>query len=211
MNSTFSDIRPVDLTPLKVFQLYCSIKLHFSSKKYDYIKYGINERSFNEKSFEKRSDKYFFEKISEKVLYQSRLNPILISNLYATPKMWVGELLDKQALTKAMAYRQYMNGFENSFISDIKKLILDGVISHPSQLYSENTKTNYFSILSKNLIHPITGSVLNNLFYAKYISKSAMSFVYDDKSFYLNRLHQFIPEDKARVVNEDTLNNILDL
>lgn len=204
------NIAPTDLTPLKAFQLYGTYKLHFTSKAYNITQYGINERSFNENSFLKRADSYYFKRISEKVLYVSRYTPILVANLYKNNKIWVGELLSDSAIRNAQSYRKYINSFQSSFKDDIQKLSLNGEILSINELYSQNTKTNYFSMLSKEKIHPITASVLNELYYTKYISNGPLSFVYDDKAFYLKRYYDLLPKNEVKVISEDLIIDYFD-
>ena len=64
-------------------------------------------------------------------------------------------------------------------------------------LYSQNTKTNYFSLLSRKLIHPLTASILNNLYYTKYLANTSLSFVYQPRAEKLNKLYSFLPEEVA--------------
>ena len=68
------------VTPFEVYQTYLSFKNHFTKEKYDYFKYsGKTNASLN--SFNKRRDKYFFEKMSRqknddeiKAYFLSRIN-----------------------------------------------------------------------------------------------------------------------------------------
>lgn len=213
MNSTphnqFSNIKPSDLSPLKAYQLYGSIKLYFSNKKYDLMKHGVNERSFNENAFDKRPDKMQFTKIANSLLYQSRYIPLLVSNLYLNNKMWVGELATRESVDNALKYRKYINTFYDSFNDDITRLLMNRELTSLRELYSQSTKTNYFSLLIKGRIHPITACILNNLYYTKYMSNSTLAFVYDDKAFYLDRYYQFLPKDKVSVITEQYVLNLM--
>lgn len=204
-NQYYSNISQIDLTPLITYQLYGSLKLHFSNKKYDFKKYGINTRTFNENSYVNRPDMFYFNKISQKVLFQDRLKCILIPNLYKNSKMWIGEVLSSDSIEAGMMYRKYTNSISNSLSSDLNKLILNGDIKDVSELYSQNTKTNYFSMLSLGKIQPITASILNNLYYTKYFVSSPLSFVYNEKSFYLKRLYDLLPEDKVTNINQELI------
>ena len=53
------------MSPFEVYQNYLSLKSHFSNPKYDYFKYNKKVRA-TLTSFNKRKDKYFFEKSSRK-------------------------------------------------------------------------------------------------------------------------------------------------
>jgi hypothetical protein len=48
-----------------VYKVYLGVKLHFTTKTYDYIKYGGKVNATLD-SFTKRKDRYFFHKLSTK-------------------------------------------------------------------------------------------------------------------------------------------------
>ena len=53
------------VTPFETYQHYLSLKNHFTNPKYDFFKYGKKTRA-SVTSFNKRRDKYWFEKTSRK-------------------------------------------------------------------------------------------------------------------------------------------------
>lgn len=195
MSQVFSDIKQVDLTPLKCYQLYNSIKLHFSSKRFDYKKYGLNAGKFNQKTFDEHRSKDMFVKISDKFLYQERFIPFLVANSYSNPSMWIGDMMLESNVKKALEFRKYLNSFKESFTNDIQMLVGELKINNINVLYDVNSRNNYFNLLVKNKIKPFTAAVLNNLFYTKYCSNTSLSFIYEDKAFYLNRLLDFVPKE----------------
>jgi hypothetical protein len=75
------------LSPFDAYKLYLAIKYHFNSD-YDYVKYQGKVRATLE-SFEKRKDKYYFEKLSKK---DNDLINYYVSNLSVDPKIWIGTL-----------------------------------------------------------------------------------------------------------------------
>ena len=103
----YDSIKPSDLNPLIVYQLYNSIKLHFTQKNYDYLKYKLNEKKFTLESYNQRPDKEFFKTISNRVMYRNRLIPLLVSNFYYNNKIWVGDLLKEAPLKSTIEYRKY--------------------------------------------------------------------------------------------------------
>lgn len=209
MLNSFYSIDKVDLNELNAYQLYNSIKLHFNQKSYDFFKYGANEKRFNLESFSKRPDKDFFTRISNKVLYKDRYIPILISSFYHDKKTWVGTLLERPTIERALDFRKYSNDIQKHFIDDIKKLVYNTNIISAKELHGQNTKTNYFTMLSMKKIHPITGCILNNLYYEKYMSNTALSFVYDEKSLTLNKLYQFLPKEFTNGISEELINDAI--
>ena len=79
------------MTPFESFKLYNALKLHFTSKSYDFIKYGGNTR-VKEDSFDKRRDKYFFTKLSK----HPDPKGLLVSNFIENTSIWVGDVLNNE-------------------------------------------------------------------------------------------------------------------
>ena len=83
------------VTPFETYQTYLSVKNHFSNPKYDYFKYGGRSRA-KIASFNKRKDKYWFEKTSRKYSDAEIVN-FLLANFVTTdnPKnLWIGEIIN---------------------------------------------------------------------------------------------------------------------
>lgn len=203
MSQVFSDIKEVDLTPLICFQLYNSIKLHFSSKKYDFKKYGLNPNKFTQQALDEHQNAEMFYRVADKFLYKERYIPFLVANSYSNSSSWIGEMLLDVNIKTAIGYRRYLNSFMNSFMDDIQRNVIELKIKNIKTLYDVNSRNNYFNLLTKNKIHPFTAAVLNNLFFTKYCCNTTLSFIYEDKAFYLNRLLDFAPKDCYNSKNDD--------
>ena len=82
------------MSPYEVYTTYLAMKKHFTDNKYDYFKYGGKTRT-SEKAFNKRKDKYFFERMSRK-FSDNDIKMYFISNFVATDtpeSIWVGEIM----------------------------------------------------------------------------------------------------------------------
>ena len=83
------------VTPFETYQHYLSLKNHFTNPKYDFFKYGARTRA-SITSFNKRKDKYWFEKTSRK--YSDReVVDFLVSNFTATDNpqnLWIGDIIN---------------------------------------------------------------------------------------------------------------------
>lgn len=82
------------MSPFEVYQTYLGIKAHFSNPKYDYLKYKKTRASID--SFNKRKDRYFFEKTSRKY-NDKEIVDFLLSNFISTDnpqKLWIGEIIN---------------------------------------------------------------------------------------------------------------------
>ena len=83
------------VTPFETYQTYLSMKSHFTNSKYDFFKYGGKSRA-TITSFNKRKDKYWFEKTSRKYSDQQILD-FLLSNFISTDNpqnLWIGEIIN---------------------------------------------------------------------------------------------------------------------
>lgn len=90
------------MSPFEVYQNYLSLKSHFTNPKYDYFKYNKKVRA-TLTSFNKRKDKYFFEKTSRKYS-DKEIVDFLVSNFVATDtpgNLWIGSLINEGEETYA--------------------------------------------------------------------------------------------------------------
>lgn len=82
------------MTSFDAYKTYLALKNHFSKPKYDYFKYAGKSRASVE-SFNKRKDKYWFERISRQKSDQE-LKDFFVANFVNSDNpqsMWIGELM----------------------------------------------------------------------------------------------------------------------
>ena len=90
------------MSPFETYQTYLSLKSHFTNPKYDFFKYGGKSRA-TVTSFNKRKDKYFFEKSSRKYSDKEIID-FLLSNFIAADNpqnIWIGEIINSGERTYA--------------------------------------------------------------------------------------------------------------
>jgi hypothetical protein len=83
------------VTPFETYQHYLSLKNHFTNSKYDFFKYGAKTRA-SIASFNKRRDKYWFEKTSRKYTDKEVVD-FLVSNFVASDSpgnLWIGTIIN---------------------------------------------------------------------------------------------------------------------
>ena len=92
----------VKVTPFETYQAYLGMKSHFTNPKYDFIKYGGKSRA-TVTSFNKRKDKYWFEKTSRKYSDQEVIDFLLSNFVNATnpQNLWIGEIINSGERTYA--------------------------------------------------------------------------------------------------------------
>ena len=110
------------VTPFDTYQHYLSLKNHFTNPKYDFFKYGAKTRA-SMASFNKRKDKYWFEKTSRKYS-DKEIVDFLVSNFVASTNpenLWIGEIINsgernyaewmKRQQSLSYLYREQMQEF----------------------------------------------------------------------------------------------------
>lgn len=83
------------MSPFDVYRNYLALKKHFSDVKYDYFRYNGKTRASIE-SFNKRKDKYWYEKTSRK-LNDKEVVDFFVANFVAASdpsSLWIGELIN---------------------------------------------------------------------------------------------------------------------
>ena len=79
------------MTGFQTYQIYNALKLHFTSS-YDAVKYNFRT-AVKQDTFERRRDRYFFEKLSRKHNKETAIQ-FFTANLIHDPSVWVGNMTD---------------------------------------------------------------------------------------------------------------------
>ena len=113
------------VTPFETYQTYLSMKSHFTNRKYDFFKYGGKSRA-TMSSFNKRKDKYWFEKTSRKYSDEEIID-FLLSNFVSTDNpqnLWIGEIINsgERKYTEWMKRKQSLTYL---FKEQSKELLLE--------------------------------------------------------------------------------------
>jgi hypothetical protein len=90
------------MSPFETYKHYLSLKSHFTNPKYDFFKYGAKTRA-SVTSFNKRTDKYFFEKTSRKYSDKEVVD-FLVANFVSTDNpqnLWIGQIINSGERTYA--------------------------------------------------------------------------------------------------------------
>lgn len=148
-----------------VYKLYLMIKGHFNGR-YDVIKYNWCMR-VSDKAFDKRRDKHFFKKLSEKYTLKE-LTLIFMSNLVANQDAWIGDISDADAL---VFYREYIGKLKlikSTFEEDVKNIYyfsrkVEVKSLNEIFLYNNKVDASYiFKLLQSNIISFETFIILDS-------------------------------------------------
>ena len=182
------------VSPFETYQHYLSLKNHFTNPKYDFFKYGAKTRA-SVTSFNKRKDKYWFEKTSRKY-NDKEVVDFLVSNFTATDNpqnLWIGEIINSGERN----YAEWMKR-QQSLTYLFKE--------QSSELFSENELETLFNctkghppILKKFLSGSIsleTFTILEKIFhFSKNFDKKLTDPVWETVSLKLKKYSPFLNID----------------
>ena len=141
----------------QAYQIYQSLKLHFTTD-YDAVKYNY-KTSVKQISFERRRDRYFFEKLSRR-FSREELIQYFTANLIENQKVWIGDMSDK-------IYSDYVARYDKltyMFDEDVKLLYNKGYTFDQLCSTTEDYSVNpLLEALRSREIHPETVVLLDIL------------------------------------------------
>lgn len=120
------------MTPFEAYMHYSAIKAHFTQKEYDAVKYQFKIRVKRE-TYEKRRDKYFFNKLAK----HNDLDGFLVSLFIRNPDLWVGDMIQGNAEADEiyLDWKKRTQSLKYTFTEDLKKLNLRTCMKlRPNQL-----------------------------------------------------------------------------
>jgi uncharacterized iron-regulated protein len=133
------------MTGYEAFTIYNALKLHFETDSYDFFKYNGKSRITIE-SFENRKDKYYFYKLSRRQEKEDYIQ-FLVSNLLSKEKLWVGDLLDEQAVVVHKKRMSVVQSLTYKFKQDCEHL--RGIVDNANELFK--TTGDYPILLTETL------------------------------------------------------------
>ena len=186
------------MSPFEVYEMYLSIKMHFTQPSYDYFKYSGKVRS-NIESFNKRKDRYFFEKLSRKKTRKDVLD-YFVSNFIESSdpsKMWVGEL-KTSGEDNYLKWKGRTQSFSYLFESDLNTLTKDCHLYEAIISKSGHPKIIKYYLAGKISLETIV--VMDDL--TKFMSKLSESYdpVLGIIESRINKYRSFFVYDKNSVV-----------
>ena len=133
------------MTGYEAYEIFNGIKLHFTSKSYDYLKYsGKSKTSID--AFDRRKDKYYFHRISRK-FEREEYTSFLVYNFAEKNKIWIGDLLDTQAEDVYNKHLKIIQSMTYVFENECRELFED--VENPNSLLL--TSGDYPVLLTKYL------------------------------------------------------------
>lgn len=104
------------MTAFEAYKMYLGIKSHFAQSNYSYVKYKGSVRA-TEQSFNKRNDRYFFEKLSK----QSDLLNFLIAN-FLEGDIWVRDLFNDESVARYVHWQRRIQSLTYNFEMELSEI-----------------------------------------------------------------------------------------
>ena len=120
------------MSAFQVYSLFLALKNHFTTD-YDFFKYHGKTRAKQE-SFLKRKDRFFYQKLSRKIV-ATDMQEYIVANLLAGRK-WVREFTDDEAMETFTKYRKVMESLSYTFENEIDSLFSQ--YDNPKEIFSCN-------------------------------------------------------------------------
>lgn len=193
---------------LSAFAVYCeymAIKLHFSSKSYDYFKYNASVKA-DPASFETKKDRFYFEKIKRKYAgKKSSITGFFLSNLKSNPKKWIGELTDESSSIVYKEWQAYQESLTYNFKEEISKLesILDGKDPNSLILIEDGQHPKLLELHYSGQISEETLIIMNRIlkFFGYWNKNIEDSIIWPNTFHILKKYEPFITFDLDKCTN----------
>ena len=104
----------------EAYAMYNALKLHFTTKSYDYVKYH-GKTSVSKDSYAISKDKYHFYRISRKYT-KDEIFGFFLSNLIKNPKVWSGELVEEDAHDTFLQWQKRQQSMSYIFTNEVDSL-----------------------------------------------------------------------------------------
>jgi hypothetical protein len=181
------------MTPYECYVDYLALKRHFTTDSYDYFKYN-GKVSAKRDAFEKRKDKFFFEKLSK----HRDPHGVILANLLKSKDIWIKELVsDKaqenynlwikktQSITRLVESELWL--LEDNFDSNFK--VVSG--NHPPLL--KLFLSDKLSLESLIILTTISGCIPH------WCKNMKDDFIWDDVNKYIIKTKPFIHYDVEKI------------
>ena len=126
------------IEPYEVYKLYLAIKLHFTTKSYDVVKYKGKVRVTPE-TFRKRKDMVSIKKLARDYKREEIID-FLVAN-FVSGERW-GGLFDIQASKRYEDWKVKKNQREYLFKRDVSKIVLEMEKQKVGAFFEKNGKIN---------------------------------------------------------------------
>ena len=101
--------------------MFMTLRLHFTSEKYDYFAYQGKSSKIRVDAFEKRNDIHFFKRLSDK----RDTEGLIVSNIVYRDVTWIGDFLTEESEETHKKWLRYTHSLSYNATQEIKSLTPD--------------------------------------------------------------------------------------
>tara|TARA_A100001201_G_scaffold879_2_gene2323 strand:+ start:810 stop:1427 length:618 start_codon:yes stop_codon:yes gene_type:complete len=109
------------MTAFESYKMYVALKLHFTTDSYDYFKFNGKTR-VSETNFEKRKDRYFFKKLTNRKK-DDEILPYFVANFVADSSGWIGNMVRSDGDDNYRAWKKRMESLHYTFSEEVDFLL----------------------------------------------------------------------------------------
>jgi hypothetical protein len=109
------------MTAFESYKMYVALKLHFTTDNYDFFKFN-GKTKVKEENFEKRKDRYFFKKLTNKHK-ECEVLPYFVANFIADPSNWIGSMVRTDGDENYQNWKKRMESLFYTFSEDVDFLL----------------------------------------------------------------------------------------
>lgn len=187
----------------KAYMMYLALKTHFTKPDYDYFKFnGQLQAGFD--SFEKRNDKYFFEKLAKKYPTKPRCLGFILSNLLLDKGFYIGDFENRKMEKN---YQEWLGKIESlgyCFDNDLRKIKNETdnngeTFRNFFRIEPGQTTATFLERTLEGVVGLETYVIVDNLLgLAEYYDGKILDPLYEQFAFKVEKYRPFIQLDRAR-------------
>jgi T4 gene Gp59 loader of gp41 DNA helicase len=185
----------MQLSEFQAFQIFCAMRLHFKSDKYDYVKYNGATRVTLE-SYSERKDKYMFQKLAKKYSKEN-LEHLLVANLYRESDIWVGNLFQDQSMKRYNKRMSFVTSPAYFVANEMDKILNETDFKTLFHQDEPGSSTEFWAALIDEQISPETYIVVNDILQFEKKWNTDNEFIWGTEKKLLTKLKPFTKYDRS--------------
>ena len=187
------------MTGFESYQLYISLKQHFNfANDYNYVKYKGRSCKITPKSYESRSDKYWFETLGDRK--SKDLLQYYVANFayYGSDVIWIGDLHSKASEDVYVHWMKRVQSLTYIFEKDLKEvnefLIVRGLEFDRLFDVEEDEHPIIFRFVQQRMIEVETYIIMDKILgFSKRIAKKIKeSYIFPSEQYRYDRYAEFL-------------------
>ena len=139
----------MSVSGFRTWQIATATNMHFKSASFDAFKFHFKSKNLSMSAFEKRKDKYFFEKLAHKLQKEEVVKQYVFANVFFDDKSWIGHMVEEP-------YKEYtkrLQSFSYLFTQELKTIDFNNALnSQNGEIPDIIKKYLYGSIMAESVI-----------------------------------------------------------